>query len=663
MRKRIVPASPSVPGGLLPPEVTDHVEPPPPPDIAPLVPTAAYDTYWRFAAERQNIFFRRLDRRPPPWTNDPILRSFKFTNAYRASDRVSQYLIRNVIYRDDLPGDPAEVVFRVFLFKLFNRIDTWELLEKKIGPITNAGFAFDRYDRVLTAAMSRGLRIYSAAYIMPPAGSLGHERKHRNHLALIGRMLADGLPARLVEATSMRKAFDLIRSYPSIGDFLAYQYVTDVNYTRLTDFTEMEFVVPGPGSIDGIRKCFQSTARLSDTDVIRFMVDRQEAEFTRLGLAFRNLWGRRLQLIDCQNLFCEVDKYSRVHHPELGGASGRTQIKQKFRPNPDPIDYWFPPKWGINEVIGPRQSDGSTPKLSFQSFTSMECAMELKTYQSLAAQTDRNPATDEKGMMIPLLGLAGEAGELLTEYKKFLRDGESHTQFRNRFAEELGDLLWYLTNVATKVGLDLEEIAKRNLAKCDQRWGPLPDRPPFDEGYPENERFPRRFLIDFATTHDEDEKPRVLVYYKGEPFGDPLTDNSQVPDGYAFHDAIHLAFAAVLGWSPLNRKLLKAKRKSNPTVDTVQDGARAVYTEEGLSTLIFAYAKDHNWLEGNASVSSELLRMIRNITAHLEVGCCTEGEWERAIVQGFSVWREIRTRGSGTLVVNLVDRTITFKEP
>jgi hypothetical protein len=53
--------------------------------------------------------------------------------------------------------------------------------------------------------------------------------------------------------------------------------------------------------------------------------------------------------------------------------------------------------------------------------------------------------------------------------------------------------------------------------------------------------------------------------------------------------------------------------------------------------------------------------MIHNMTAHLEVRCCTEGEWERAIVQGFAVWREIKKRGSGTLVVNLDERSITFK--
>src|SRR5205085_6338590 len=136
----------------------------PPPATAPLKHSAAFDTYWRFAVERQRIFFRRLERCPPPWTEDPILLANKFTNAYRASDRVSQYLIRRVIYRDDLPCDPAEVVFRILLFKFFNRIETWETLDQKLGPITWRDYSFKGYDQVLSRAMARGQRIYSAAY-------------------------------------------------------------------------------------------------------------------------------------------------------------------------------------------------------------------------------------------------------------------------------------------------------------------------------------------------------------------------------------------------------------------------------------------------------------------------------------------------------------------
>ena len=104
----------------------------------------------------------------PPWTDDPVLATYKFTNAYRASDRVSQYLIRNVIYRDDLPNSPGEVFFRVLLFKLFNKIDTWEVLERTVGPITFEDYRFAAYDAVLARALQTGRRIYSAAYIMPP---------------------------------------------------------------------------------------------------------------------------------------------------------------------------------------------------------------------------------------------------------------------------------------------------------------------------------------------------------------------------------------------------------------------------------------------------------------------------------------------------------------
>lgn len=85
------------------------------------------------------------------------------------------------------------------------------------------------------------------------------------------------------------------------------------------------------------------------------VADRQQVEFERLGINFRSLWGRPLQLIDCQSLFCEVDKYARHAHPEIVGISGRTRIKQMFRVTPSRIEYWYPPKWGLNEKIAKEQ--------------------------------------------------------------------------------------------------------------------------------------------------------------------------------------------------------------------------------------------------------------------------------------------------------------------
>lgn len=323
-----------------------------PSHLAPLTVSAAYDTYWRFAVERQRVFHQRLQNEPPPWSTDPIISAHKFTNAYRASDRVSQFLIKNVIYRRDLPNSNEEVLFRIILFKLFNKIETWELLERTFGAITFKGYDFNRYDQVLSSAMRAGGRIYSAAYIMPPGGTaFGHSAKHQNHLRLLERMMADQLADALASTQTMQIAFETIKAYPTIGDFLAYQFVTDINYSEITDFSEMDFVVPGPGARDGLKKCFIFTAGLNEAELIRLMVDNQEREFERLGLRFDGLWGRRLQLIDCQNLFCEVDKYSRVAHPEIAGLSGRTRIKQKFSPTGDLSPPWYPPKWGINERI------------------------------------------------------------------------------------------------------------------------------------------------------------------------------------------------------------------------------------------------------------------------------------------------------------------------
>lgn len=312
------------------------------------VPSLVYDTYWRFAVLRQDIFHRRVRGEPWPWTNDPILAEHRFTNAYRAADRVSQYLVRHVAYEGDQA--PVEVVFRILLFKLFNRIETWELLTRSLGPLRASTYDVERCDAVLTAASQRGWRLYSGAYIMP-AASRSSRRKHRTHLDLVRAMLRDGLPRRLCAARSMEEAFRLLLSYGGIGPFLAYQLATDLNYSSVLGFSEMDFVMAGPGARSGLRKCFADPGGYDDEGLIRLVAEHQADEFTSRGLRFQDLWGRCLQLVDCQNLFCEVDKYARIAHPDVQGIGQRTRIKQKFRALPAPLQMWFPPKWGLNHRL------------------------------------------------------------------------------------------------------------------------------------------------------------------------------------------------------------------------------------------------------------------------------------------------------------------------
>lgn len=311
--------------------------------------TVVFDTYWKFAYKRQNIFFNRINN-VNPTTSDTILKEYKFTNAYRASDRVSQYLIKNVINKGK--QSLKELFFRILLFKTFNKIKTWENLEKKMGEIRFSTYDFNKYSSILNRELNKGVSIYSGAYIMTSGKSkFGFNRKHSNHLKLIELMIESNLPELIADSNSLEEVFLLLRRYPTIGNFLAYQYCIDINYSDLINFSEMDFVVPGPGAKDGIKKCFFDLSNYSETDIIHYMTDIQEKEFERLELDFKDLWGRKLSLIDCQNLFCEVDKYSRIAHPNINGISGRKRIKQKFHPNNDKIKYWYPPKWGINDRI------------------------------------------------------------------------------------------------------------------------------------------------------------------------------------------------------------------------------------------------------------------------------------------------------------------------
>ncbi|UEG51489.1 hypothetical protein LLH06_10940 [Mucilaginibacter daejeonensis] len=315
----------------------------------PPVASKVLDTYWKFAAARQDIFFARLAGKAQ-LTTDPILLKHKFTNAYRAADRVSQYLIKEVIYTGD--QRPEELLFRIILFKLFNKIETWQLFEQEFGQVTWRDFSLERYAQVLDEAIRAGGPIYSGAYLMTSGTSAyGHTRKHENHLELIEHMMRSRLAEQVQHAVSLEAVYQLLLSYPTIGKFLAYQYAIDINYSTLTDFSEMDFVMPGPGARDGIRKCFSELGGYTEADIIRYVTDRQEQEFERLDIEFKTLWGRPLQLIDCQNLFCETDKYARVAHPEISGISGRTKIKQVYCRIDHDINYFFPPKWGLNERL------------------------------------------------------------------------------------------------------------------------------------------------------------------------------------------------------------------------------------------------------------------------------------------------------------------------
>lgn len=295
--------------------------------------------------------------------------------------------------------------------------------------------------------------------------------------------------------------------------------------------------------------------------------------------------------------------------------------------------------------------------------------MDFQEYQKRALQTDQVPVTEDNNeimyKVVPLLGLAGETGELLSEYKKQLRDGDAHLLFKDRVTEELGDLLWYIANVASKFELNLNEIAEVNLEKVQDRWNSRRSANrikthSFDSGYPSNERLPRKFEV-IITEIKEGDSIKMKAFVNGQQVGDDLTDNAYAPDGYRFHDIFHFSYAAILGWSPVTRQNLKCKRKSDPKVDEVEDGGRAKAIEEGISALVFEYAEDHNFLAEVKQIDYKILKIIKSLTSRLEVTQCSVGEWEKAILMGYDVWRQVKENQGGTIVIDLDNQSITFQ--
>jgi len=234
--------------------------------------------------------------------------------------------------------------------------------------------------------------------------------------------------------------------------------------------------------------------------------------------------------------------------------------------------------------------------------------------------------------------------------------------------QALSNLLALMALVSSTFRLPLEHIAEANLKKIIGRW---PGKDPvytdlFDNGFLPHEQIPRELQIRFIERGDP-KTGYVVQSLRDVYIGDRLTDNSHEQDDYRFHDVFHLAYAAHLGWSPVIRALLKVKRKSRQEIDEREDGARAMIIEEGIATWIFNHAKIREHYEGIAvgKLDYSLLKQVHSMVRGYEVEKCPLWQWEKAILEGFSVFRELRKvehRG-GTVKVDMINHTLQFEPP
>jgi NTP pyrophosphatase (non-canonical NTP hydrolase) len=295
--------------------------------------------------------------------------------------------------------------------------------------------------------------------------------------------------------------------------------------------------------------------------------------------------------------------------------------------------------------------------------------MDVDEYQAEALETMQFTMDSDKAKLITLLGLSGEVGELSTEYKKQVRDGDSYKIFKEKITEELADIIWYLSSLASLEDILLSDVLKTSLRKTKERWNDLNPmeqllfgRELLDDDCDEDEQFPREFVAEFVEVAGQMGGTVVKVTVNGITFGDEVTDNAYDDDYYRFHDIFHLSYVVVLGWSPVCRKFFSCKRKSDPRRDEVEDGGRGTVIDEAISILVFEYAAQHNYFEGAGGVDYPLLRTITNLTKNLEVKACTPKQWEEAILLGFAMWRLLKEKTSGRVICDMTERSMRFEE-
>lgn len=290
--------------------------------------------------------------------------------------------------------------------------------------------------------------------------------------------------------------------------------------------------------------------------------------------------------------------------------------------------------------------------------------MTFKEYQEAAKETIQDHASsDQLSEVVPFLGIIGEIGSVLTQLKIKLRDGDAYIAYKTKLSEELGDVLWYLSTIATQNGILLDDVVDLNLAKIKDRF--LATDPSeyvdFDSNCPVDERFPEEFEIEFVSfVEDGKNKLKIIDKRDGKLIGDPLTDNSYKDDGYRFHDIFHYGYLAILGWSPVIRKLLSLKRKSKPLVDENEDGARAQITEELISLFTYHHALEHDLLKYSDSVDSGIIKKVQNLVKNTEVKDCSGKQWERAILESYKIFNALRENNGGRVMVSKKNRSLIY---
>ena len=302
--------------------------------------------YVDFVNRRQYVFYQKLTN---PNYVDPILGEYKFTNVYRVLDRVSQYMLKNVIYSGK--QDKLNIFFRVFIFNHFKTIAFWEYLKHKEIELTPDTFSPEEFISCLNDY--KGARkLFTNAYMLPGKVNESKIVTTTNKISCLLKDINSNL--KHIDEMESRELFNFLKKIPGVGDFLASQVVFDclwhIAFKDLKPLYQL-----GIGAKRGAWKLglVKSHLTKSEEEYKTAISKASEAlmyNWSNLVVSNHNIYPH---VADIQNTFCEVDKWFRVTHPEiiLPGKKSTSRIKNKYIPSSEPVEYHIPGWWcGKNDI-------------------------------------------------------------------------------------------------------------------------------------------------------------------------------------------------------------------------------------------------------------------------------------------------------------------------
>ena len=289
--------------------------------------------------------------------------------------------------------------------------------------------------------------------------------------------------------------------------------------------------------------------------------------------------------------------------------------------------------------------------------------MHLKAYQEEAKKTIQkskiDPSLDE---YIHYFGIVGEVGSVISELKKHVRDDQGYVFFKEKLQEELGDVLWYISTIASLNDIDLVQIAKHNLKKINERFGTFPFNSfkVYDKDFPKQEQFPREFEVTFKPLQKNNKETIIITDSKGQQLGNALNDNTYENDGYRYHDVFHFGYVAYLGWSPVIRELMKIKRKTNKEIDENEDGGRAKIIEELITLYVYSESKKNSLFKYTDRIDNTVLRTVKQLVQDIEVKNCSSRQWESAIIGSYKVYHDLVKNNGGRVLVSIKNQKLIY---